>query len=185
MGLEKHTISKPRETTHIMAKSESFDVTTGVDLQEADNAINQAMKEISQRYDFKNLKVEIILDRKENKIQIDAPDEFKLKDVWDILVSKMIKRGVPTKNMHRDKVEIGSHDRARQTVNLVQGLDADTTRKVAKMIKDAGLKKIQVAIQGDQVRVTGPSRDDLQQVIQMLRAADLGVELKFGNYRSN
>ncbi len=168
-----------------MAKTESFDVTTGVDLQEVDNAINQAMKEINQRYDFKNLKVEITLDRKENKIQIDAPDEFKLKDVWDILVSKMIRRSVPTKNLHRGKVEIGSHDRARQTVDLIQGLDADTTRKVAKMIKEEGLKKVQVTIQADQVRVSGPSRDDLQKVIQLLHAADLGVELKFGNYRSN
>lgn len=168
-----------------MAKTESFDVSTGVDLQEVDNAINQALKEISQRYDFKNLAVEINLDRKENKIQIDSPDEFKLNAVWEILITKMVKRSVPTRNLHRGKVEIGSHGRARQTVDLVQGLDSDLTRKVAKLVKDAGLKKVQVSIQGDQVRISGPSRDDLQAVINLLRGQDLGVELKFGNYRSN
>jgi uncharacterized protein YajQ (UPF0234 family) len=168
-----------------MAKTESFDITTGVDLQEVDNAINQAMKEINQRYDFKNLVVEIDLNRKENKIQIDAPDEFKLNAVWEILVSKMVKRSVPVKNLHRSKVDIGSHGRARQTVDLVQGLDADLTRKIARMIKDENIKKVQVTIQADQVRVSGPVRDDLQKVMQMLRAADLGVELQFGNYRSN
>lgn len=168
-----------------MAKTESFDVSTEVDLQEVDNAINQAMKEIGQRYDFKNLVVEITLDRKENKIHLDAPDEFKLGAVWEILTAKMIKRSVPVKNLHRGKVEVGSHDRARQVVELAQGLDSDTTRKIAKAIKDSGMKKIQASIQGDQVRVSGPSRDELQKVMQMLRAEDWGIELKFGNYRSN
>ena len=168
-----------------MAKTESFDVSTGVDLQEVDNAINQALKEITQRYDFKNLTVQIDLARKENKVNIDAPDEFKLNAVWEVLLSKMVKRSVPTRNLHRGKVEIGSHGRARQTVDLIQGLDADLTRKVAKLVKDAGLKKVQVTIQGDQVRISGPSRDDLQAAIHLLREQDLGVELKFGNYRSN
>lgn len=168
-----------------MAKTESFDVSTGVDLQEVDNAINQALKEITQRYDFKNLTVQIDLDRKENKVNIDAPDEFKLNAVWEVLLSKMVKRSVPTRNLHRGKVEIGSHGCARQTVDLIQGLDADLTRKVAKLVKDAGLKKVQVTIQGDQVRISGPSRDDLQAAIHLLREQDLGVELKFGNYRSN
>jgi hypothetical protein len=168
-----------------MAKSETFDITTGVDLQEVDNAINQASKEVAQRYDFKNLKVEIELDRKENKISLDAPDEFKLNAVWEILIAKMVKRSVPTRNLHRGKIDIGSHGRARQVIDLVQGLDSDTARKVVKTIKDTGLKKVQASIQDDQVRVSGPSRDDLQMVMQTLRAADFGIELKFGNYRSN
>lgn len=166
-----------------MAKTESFDVTTGVDLQEVDNAVNQASKEIAQRYDFKNLKVEIELDRKENKIRIDAPDSYKLEAIWEVLISKLVKRAVPTKNMHRGKIEEGTQGRARQIVDLVQGIEQEIAKKIVKVVKDSPLKKVQASIQGDQVRIAGPSRDDLQEAMNLLRGEDFGIELKFGNYR--
>ena len=166
-----------------MAGTSSFDVTTGVDFMEAHNAIEQATKEITQRYDFKGLKVSIELDEKEKKITLSAPDEYKLKAIWDVLQSKLSRRGVPLKNLTPGKVEPALSGSARQEIAIQSGLTADLARDVARVIKDAKLKKVQAAIQGDTVRISSPSRDDLQGAIALLKQQDLGVELKFGNYR--
>ncbi len=168
-----------------MASTSSFDVTTGVDMMEVSNAVEQATKEISQRYDFKGAKVEIVLDEKEKKITLAAPDEYKLTAVWDVLQSKMVKRKVPLKNLKPGKAESAAGSSLRQVIELQQGLTSDMARELVKFLKDAKLKKVQSAIQGDTVRISSAKKDDLQEVIQMLRGQDFGVELKFENFRSN
>lgn len=168
-----------------MASTSSFDVTTGVDFMEANNAVDQATKEITQRYDFKGLKVSIELNQKEKTITLAAPDEFKLTAMWDVLQSKMVRRQVPLKNLKPGKVEPAAGASVRQVIEVQAGLTADMAREVAKVIKDAKLKKVQAAIQGDTVRISSPSKDDLQGAIHLLKEHDFGVELKFGNFRSN
>ena len=163
---------------------ESFDVTTGVDLQEVDNAVNQTRKELSQRYDFKGVVFSVDLDRKSNEITVSAPDNFKLDAIWDVLQGKMIRRGVPVKNLKRGKAEDAAGGTARIKVELVQGLSMEIAKDVVKTVKEAKLKKVQAAIQENQVRISGPKRDDLQEVISLLKDKDFGVELEFGNYRS-
>ena len=168
-----------------MASSSSFDVTTGVDFMEARNAVDQTTKEILQRYDFKGLKVSVELDPKEKKITLAGPDEFKLKAVWDVLQSKLVRRGVPLKNLKPGKVEPAASSSVRQEIAIQDGLTADMARDVARTITDAKLKRVQAAIQGDTVRISSPSKDDLQGVIALLKQQDYGVELKFGNFRTN
>ncbi len=167
-----------------MASKESFDVTTGVDLQEVDNAVNQALKELINRYDFKGVKFSIDLDRKEGALTIPAPDAYKLEAIWDVLQTKLLRRNVPLKNLSRGKIEDAASGTVRQKIELVQGLSSEIAREVVKAIKDAKLKRVQAAIQENQVRVTGPKRDDLQEVIHLLKESDFGVELQFGNFRS-
>ena len=166
-----------------MAQQFSFDVTTGVDLQEVDNAVNQAQKEIAQRYDFKGSKSSIEFRRTEGKIVLVADDDYKMRALLDVLQSKLIRRNVPVKNLDIGEVKPAGGDTVRREVKLKTALDAETAKKVAAAIKDAKLKKVQAAIQGDQVRVSSPSKDDLQGAMAMLRGKDFGVELKFGNYR--
>lgn len=166
-----------------MAQSSSFDVTTGVDLQEVDNAIHQAQKEIAQRYDFKGSKATVEFNRAENSLVMVADSEFQMRALFDVVQSRLIKRNVPVKNLDIGETRAAGGDTVRKEVKLKTALDADTAKKVAAAIKDAKLKKVQAAIQGDQVRVTSPSRDDLQEAIALLRGRDFGVELKFGNYR--
>jgi cyclic-di-GMP-binding protein len=166
-----------------MAKTESFDVTTGVDLMEVENAVNQASKEISQRYDFKGLKITLELRKADELVLLEAPDDMKLNAMWEMLLGKLVRRQVPVKNCQRGDVQKAGGDRVRQEVKLVSGLDIDTCRKIVKAIKDGGFKKVQAAIEADKVRVSAPSRDELQAVIGHLRAGDYDVELKFGNYR--
>ena len=166
-----------------MAQQSSFDVTTGVDMQEVDNAINQAQKEIAQRYDFKGSKAAIELRRAEAVIVLTADDDFRMRALFDVVQSKLIKRNVPVKNLDIGEVKPAGGDTVRREVKLKTALDGETAKKVAAAIKEAKLKKVQAAIQGDQVRVTGPSRDELQQAIAVLRGGDFDVELKFGNYR--
>ncbi len=166
-----------------MPEQSSFDVTTGVDLQEVDNAVNQAQKEIAQRYDFKGSKVTIEFQRTEGKLVLVADDEYKMRALFDVLQSKLIKRGVPTKNLDIGEIKPAGSDTVRREVALKQSLDGDTSKKVVAAIKDAKLKKVQASIMGEQVRVTSPSRDELQQVIALLKGKDFGVELQYGNYR--
>ena len=166
-----------------MAQQASFDVTTGVDMQEVDNAINQAQKEIAQRYDFKGSNSSIEFKRAEEMIALVADSDFQMRALFDVLQSKLIKRGVPVKNLDVGEIKQAGGDTVRRDVKLKTALDSDTAKKVAAAIKDAKLKKAQAAIQGEQVRVSGPSRDDLQEAIALLRSKDFGVELKFGNYR--
>ena len=166
-----------------MASASSFDVTTGVDLQEVDNALNQANKEIAQRYDFKGARVTLEFKRAESLIVMLADSEMRMRAMLDIVQSKLIRRGVPVKNLDIGEAKPAGGDTLRREVKLKMALDSDTAKKVAAAIKDAKLKKVQASIQGDQVRVSGPSRDDLQAAMAVLRAQEFGVELKFGNYR--
>jgi uncharacterized protein YajQ (UPF0234 family) len=166
-----------------MAQTASFDVTTGVDLQEVDNAINQAQKEVVQRYDFKGSKATIDFKRAESQIVLVADSDFQMTALFDIVQSKLIKRGVPVKNLDVGELKNAGGDTVRREVKLKMSLDAETAKKVAAAIKDAKLKKVQASIQGEQVRVSGPSRDDLQEAMALLRGKDFGVQLQFGNYR--
>jgi hypothetical protein len=168
-----------------VASNSSFDVTTGVDYMEVNNAVTQATKEITQRYDFKGLKVGIELDQKEHRITLTAPDDFKLAAIWDVLQGKLVRRQVPLKNMKPGEIIPAAGSSVRQEVAIQDGLTADMAREVAKTIKDAKMKKVQAAIQGDTVRISSPSKDELQAAIALLKQQDLGVELKFGNFRSN
>lgn len=168
-----------------MASTSSFDVTTGVDYMEVHNAVEQATKEITNRYDFKGLKVSIELNQKDKKITLAAPDEYKLTAIWDVLQGKMVRRQVSLKNLEPGKVEPAAASSVRQEIAITDGLTSDKAREIARVIKDAKLKKIQAAIQGDTVRITSPSKDDLQGVISLLKQQDFGVELKFENFRSN
>jgi uncharacterized protein YajQ (UPF0234 family) len=166
-----------------MPAQSSFDVTTGVDLQEVDNAINQAQKEIAQRYDFKGSKSTIEFKRAEAMLVLVADNDFQMRALFDVVQAKLIKRGVSVKNLDIGEIKQAGGDTVRREIKLKTSLDSDTAKKVAAAIKDAKLKKVQAAIQGDQVRVTSPSKDELQQAIALLRQKDFGVELKFGNYR--
>jgi uncharacterized protein YajQ (UPF0234 family) len=166
-----------------MAQNSSFYITTGADLQEVDNAVNQAMKEVAQRYDFKGSDCTIVFDRAAPELRLEADDDFRMKALFDVLQGRLIKRSVPVKNLAVGDVEPAAGGRVRRTIGIRQGIDADTAREIVKAIKGKGLKKVQAQIQADQVRVTGPSKDELQAVIQFLRAADFGVELAFGNFR--
>jgi len=168
-----------------MAITQSFDVTTGCDLQEVDNAVNQAIKEIRQRYDFKGLNIEVDFRRADNKLILRAPDDFKIKAVWDVVEEKMIRRQVPLKNLQQGKITPGAGGSATQEISLQQGIPIETSRAIVKFIKELKMKKVQSEIQGEQLRISSPSRDDLQSVIHLLREKDFGVELKFGNFRSN
>ena len=166
-----------------MAPNASFDISTGVDLQEVDNAVNMATKEIANRYDFKGKKCTLELDRKAGAIKLDADDEYYLTALLAVLREKLSRRSVPVKNLDEGKVEIGSLGRARQLVNLKQGIDQETAKRISKDVRDGGFKKVQVSIQGEELRVTSASRDTLQEVIAFVKSQDYGMELQFGNYR--
>ena len=166
-----------------MAQTSSFDVTTGVDLQEVDNAVNQAQKEVAQRYDFKGSKASIDFQRADSELVLVADDDFRMRALFDILQSKLIKRGVPVRNLDIGETKPAGNDTVRKAIGLKTALDSDTAKKVAAAIKDAKLKKVQASIQGEHVRVSAPSKDELQQAIALLRTGDFGVELQFGNYR--
>jgi uncharacterized protein YajQ (UPF0234 family) len=166
-----------------MPKDESFDITTGCDLQEVDNAVNQTVREITGRYDFKGVLADIAYDRGAGTISIHTADEYKLNAIWDALVGRLVARKVPVKNLKRGDVQPAASSTVRQVITLVQGIDSDTARKIAQFVRDKKLKRVQPQVQGDAVRVSGPSRDDLQEVMAALREEDWGVELSFGNYR--
>jgi hypothetical protein len=166
-----------------MAATVSFDITSSVDLQEVDNAVNQARKELAQRYDFKGSKAAIDFKRAENSIEIVADDTFKMEAVWDILQTRMVRRGVPVKNLKPTDVEPIAGGLVKRTVALQQGIPIEAAKEIVKFLKDQALKKVQGSIQGDQVRVSSPSKDELQGAMRLLRGHDFGVELQFGNYR--
>lgn len=166
-----------------MATTYSFDVTSNIDLPEVDNALNQARKEIAQRFDFKGSSAAIEIDAKANTLTLTAEDNFKLESVWDVLQTRLIKRNVPVKNMKREEIQPASGSTVRQVITLQQGIPSDAAREIVKHLKDLKLKKVQAQIQADQVRVSSGSKDELQQAMQVLRARDFGVALQFGNYR--
>lgn len=163
-----------------MAKDASFDVVSKLDTQEVDNAVNQSNKEIETRFDFKNSASRIEFDG--DSITMYSDDEYKLTAVYDVLQTKCVRRGVSLKALKPGKVEPASGGTVRQVISLQQGIDADTAKVITKLIKESKLK-VQASIQGDQVRVSGKNRDDLQNVIQLLRDQDLPVPLQFVNYR--
>ncbi|MGC5328383.1 YajQ family cyclic di-GMP-binding protein [Brevibacillus sp. SYSU BS000544] len=163
-----------------MSKESSFDIVSKVDMAEVTNAINTAMKEIETRFDFKGSKSNISLDKEE--IVLISDDEYKLSQLKDVLLGKLIKRGVSIKNLDYGKLEAAAGSTVRQRVKLVQGIDKDNAKKINTIIKDAGLK-VKTQIQDDQIRVTGKSKDELQTVIAALKKADLSIELQYINYR--
>ena len=161
----------------------SFDVTTGVDLQEVDNAVNQARKEVVQRYDFKGSKAAIDFNRTENTLVLTADDEFKMNALWEIVQIRLVRRGVPIKNFTVGESEAAAGGTVRRVMPIQEGIPIEAAREIVKFIKDKKLKKVQASIQGDQVRVSSPVKDDLQEAIRQLREHDFGIALQFGNYR--
>ncbi|MFN8624664.1 MAG: YajQ family cyclic di-GMP-binding protein [Candidatus Binatia bacterium] len=158
----------------------SFDVVSQVDPQEIDNAVNQTRKEVGQRYDFKGSKTTIALEG--NDIQVVSDDDFKVKAVVDVMQSKLVRRGISLKALVYGKIEPAAGGLAKQTITVQQGIDTEKARGIVKIVKDSKLK-VQSQIQGDQVRITGKKRDDLQAAIQLLKAQDLDLPLQFINYR--
>jgi cyclic-di-GMP-binding protein len=164
-----------------VAQDFSFDIVSKIDLQELDNAINMSMKEISQRFDFKG-SVSDIKNEDNKKIAVVSDDEFKLKNVIDILQNKLIKRGISLKFLEYGKVESSLGGSVKQEITLKQGIPQEKAKQINTLIKDKKLK-VQTQIQGDQIRTSSKSKDDLQAVIQTLRAANLDIELQFINFR--
>ncbi|MFB3815495.1 MAG: YajQ family cyclic di-GMP-binding protein [Terriglobales bacterium] len=160
----------------------SFDVVSKVDLQEAHNAINMALKEIHQRFDLKDSKSNIELEGKD-AIVLTSADDFKLKAVNDVLQAKLVKRGVPLKNLQYGPIEPAAGSTVRQRITLQQGIVTEKAREIVKLIKNTK-KKVQASIQGDFVRVSGKDRDTLQEIIALLRKQDFGIEMQFTNYRT-
>ncbi len=158
----------------------SFDVVSSVDLQEVKNAIGQAMKEIVNRFDLKGTGSNVELQGEE--ILLTSSDEFKLKAVRDVLETRLVKRSVPLKALSYGEIEKALGGTARQKVSLQKGIPSDKAREIVKIVKGTK-RKVQAAIQGDQVRISGKNRDDLQAVIQALRGSDLGIDMQFTNYR--
>lgn len=166
-----------------MANLFSFDVSTGADLQEVDNAVNQATKEVAQRYDFKGSKCSIAFDRTKATLTLVADDDFRMKALYDVLHGKLVKRGVPVKNLDIGAIIPAGGDTVRREVKLTQGIPQEKAKAIVKAIKDHKFKKAQASIQGEEIRVQAPSKDELQEVIAFLRGQDFGLELRFGNYR--
>ena len=161
----------------------SFDIVSKVDLQEVSNAIQQALKEIHTRYDLKDSKSDVQLDNKEALILTSA-DEFKLKAVNDVLQGKLVKRNVPLKALEYGAIEQAAGSTVRQRVTMQQGIPIEKAREIVKVIKNSK-KKVQAAIQGDLVRVSGKDRDTLQEIMAVLKQQDFGIDMQFTNYRSN
>ena len=161
----------------------SFDVVSKVDLQEVTNAIQQTLKEVHTRYDLKDSKSDIQLEGKEALVLTSA-DEFKLKAVNDVLQSKLVKRGVPLKALDYGTIEAAAGSTVRQRVTMQQGIPIEKAREIVKAVKNSKLK-VQAAIQGDLVRISGKDRDTLQNIIALLKQQDFGIDMQFTNYRSN
>lgn len=165
-----------------MAQTFSFDIASKVDLQEVSNAVNQATKELQQRYDFKGSKSKIELKSQEHELIVTSDDDFKLKSVVDVLQGRLVKRGISLKALIYEKAEPAAGDTVRQKIKIQSGIETEKCKEIVKLIK--GLKlKVQAQIQDQQVRVTGSKKDDLQQVIETLRSADFDFHMEFLNYR--
>ena len=167
-----------------MAQQNTFDVVSKVDMAEVKNAVNQALKEINQRYDFKGTNSDIALDEKEHKMTLTTASDFTLKSLNDVLQQKLVRRNVSLKALTYGKVEPAAKDSVRQTVTLQQGIPIEKAREIVKFIKDTKLR-VQASINGDFVRVAGKDRDTLQQIIALLKQEDFGIDMQFTNYRSN
>jgi uncharacterized protein YajQ (UPF0234 family) len=166
-----------------MPDTSSFDITSTIDFQEVDNALNQARKEVGQRYDFKGAKADIDLKPVEKTLTLTTSDEMKMNALWEIIQTRLVRRGVPVKNFKVGDSEPAAGGTVRRVITIQSGIPTDAARDIVKFIKDQKLKKVQAAIQADQVRVTSPSKDELQAAMRLLREHDFGVALQFGNYR--
>jgi cyclic-di-GMP-binding protein len=166
-----------------MADSSSFDVTSTIDFQEVNNALNQARKEVGQRYDFKGSKADIELSEQEKTLKLIADDEMKMNALWEIVQTRLVRRGVAIKNFKAPDSEPAAGGTLRRVITIQQGIPIEAAREIVKFIKEKKLKKVQAAIQADQVRVSSPSKDELQDAMRALREHDFGIALQFGNYR--
>jgi uncharacterized protein YajQ (UPF0234 family) len=166
-----------------MASTSSFDVTSTIDFQEVDNALNQARKEVGQRYDFKGATADVDLNVADKKLTLTTSDEMKMNALWEILQTRLVRRAVPIKNFKVGDSQPAAGGTVRRVIDIQQGIPIDAAREIVKYLKDKKLKRVQAAIQADQVRVSSPSKDDLQEAMRALREHDFGVALQFGNYR--
>ena len=166
-----------------MPAASSFDITSTIDFQEVDNALNQARKEVGQRYDFKGATADVDLSTADKTLTITTDDQMKMNALWEIVQTRLVRRGVPVKNFKAGESEHAAGGKLRRVVTIQQGIPIEAAREIVKFIKDRKLKKVQAAIQADQVRVSSPSKDELQEAIHALREHDFGVALQFGNYR--
>lgn len=166
-----------------MAAQSSFDITSPIDFQEVDNALNQARKEVGQRYDFKGAKADIDLNTTEKTLTLLADDEMKMNALWEVVQTRLVRRNVPVKNFEVGKSEAAAGSSVKRVIKIQEGIPIEAAKEIVKFLKDKKIKKVQGSIQGDQVRVTAPSKDDLQEAMQALREHDFGVALSFGNYR--
>ncbi|MEE9208126.1 MAG: YajQ family cyclic di-GMP-binding protein [Gemmatimonadota bacterium] len=166
-----------------MAKSQSFDVVSKIDMQEVDNALNQARAEVGQRYDFKGTTTEISLDAATGEIHLLASDEYKLQALRTVVRERLARRKVPLSNLTDGKIEPAAGGASRMDLVLQQGIPGETGKVIAKFVRDLKLKGVQAQIQGDQLRIQGPKRDDLQAVMQHLRGEDFRLDLQFVNLR--
>ena len=166
-----------------MADQASFDITSPVDFQEVDNALNQARKEVGQRYDFKGATAEITLNPTEKTLTLVADDEFKMNALWEVIQTRMVRRNVPVKNFKTATSDAAAGGKVRRVIEVQQGIPIEAARDIVKFLKEQKLKRVQASIQADQVRVSSPSKDELQDAMSALRGHDFGVALQFGNYR--
>jgi uncharacterized protein YajQ (UPF0234 family) len=165
-----------------MAAQSSFDVTSPIDFQEVDNALNQARKEVGQRYDFKGAKADIELNATEKTLTLATDDEMKMNALWEMVQTRLVRRNVPVKNFEPGKSEAASGGTVKRVIKIQEGISTEAAKEIVKYLKEKK-KKVQASIQGDQVRVSAASKDDLQDAIRLLREHDFGVALQFGNYR--
>jgi len=166
-----------------MAATSSFDITSTIDFQEVDNALNQARKEVGQRYDFKGATADIDLNAADKTLTLTASDEMKMNALWEIVQTRLVRRGVAIKNFKAPASEPAAGGTVRRVIEIQQGIPIEAAREIVKFVKDAKLKKVQASIQADQVRISSQSKDDLQAAMRALREHDFGVALQFGNYR--
>lgn len=166
-----------------MAAQASFDVTSPIDFQEVDNALNQARKEVGQRYDFKGAKADIDLNATEKTLTLVTDDEMKMNALWEMVQTRLVRRNVPVRNFEVGKTEAAAGGTVKRVITIQEGIPTEAAKEIVKYLKDKKLRKVQASIQGDQVRVTSASKDDLQDAIKALREHDFGVALQFGNYR--
>ena len=166
-----------------MPDASSFDITSTIDFQEVDNALNQARKEVGQRYDFKGATADITLNVAEKTLTLLTDDEMKMNALWEMVQTRLVRRGVAVKNFKSDKSEAAASGKVRRVIPIQQGIPIEAAKEIVKFLKDAKLKKVQASIQADQVRVSSPSKDELQSAMKALREHDFGVALQFGNYR--
>jgi uncharacterized protein YajQ (UPF0234 family) len=167
-----------------MAAAASFDVTSPVDFQEVDNALNQARKEVGQRYDFKGARADIVLNASEKTLTLLTDDEMKMNALWEVIQTRLVRRNVPLKNFKAGDSEAAAGGAVRRVITVQEGIPIEAAREIVKYLKEQKIKKVQAAIQGDQVRISSASKDDLQEAMRTLKEHDFGVALHFGNYRS-